>query len=66
MKLAFRSVHVLSMKRAAAKIVPKLLNANDDPDVHKKVITSDESFLIFPKLKTPMKGKGFATIEDIK
>ena len=69
MMLAFRSAHakqffpdVLGMKRAAAKIVPRLLNFdqkqrsmdiaqemltmfNNDPDLLKKVITGDESWV---------------------
>ena len=42
--------NVLGMKRAAAKIIPKLLNfepkqCRNDPDLLKKVITGDESWV---------------------
>ena len=44
-----------------------LTTFNDDLDLLKKVITDDTDFyFFFPKLKTPMKGKRFATIQEIK
>ena len=39
---------------------------NDNPDLHKRVITDDESFFLFLKLKTQTKGKHFAAIEEIE
>ena len=39
---------------------------NDDPDFLKKVITGPADFFLFPKMKTPMKLKRFARIEEIK
>ena len=42
-----------------------LTTFNDDPDLFEKVITGDESILVFPKL-TPLTGKRFATIDEIK
>ena len=54
MMLAYRSapfMAVLGIKRAAAKIVPKLQNFGhrsenvDDPDLLKKIITGNESWM---------------------
>ena len=77
MMLAYRSAHVAAMivpkllnfehKQRRMDIAQEMLTTfNDDPDLLKKVITGDESFFLFPKLKTLMKGKRFATKEEIK
>ena len=39
---------------------------NDDTNLLIKLVTDDANFFLFPKLKTPMKGKYFATIEWVK
>ena len=71
------------MKRAAAKIVSKLLNIeqkqrcmeiaqemltilNDYPDLLKKVITDDESWVYGYDIETKAQWKAFATIKKIK
>ena len=72
---------VLVMKRAAAKIVPKLLNfeqkqcrmdialemlttLNDDPDLLKKVITGDESWLYGHDIKTKAQSSQWKLAEE--
>ena len=48
-------------------IVQEMLTTfNGNSDFHKKVITDPRGLFPFPKLKTPMKGKLFAPIEEIK
>jgi len=67
------------MKRVAAKFVPKLLNFEQkqrDFLAKNKTVIMPQSpyspdlapcdFFLFPKLKIPMKGKRFATIDEIK
>ena len=39
---------------------------NDNPDLLKNVTTGDADFFHFTKLKAPIKGKRFTTIEEIK
>ncbi|KYQ55784.1 hypothetical protein ALC60_02906 [Trachymyrmex zeteki] len=57
----------LDQKQCRMNIAQDMLNdVNDDPDLLKRVITGDETFFLFPKLKRPMKGRRFATIEEIK
>ena len=69
----------LGMKRVAAKFVPKLLNFEQkqrDFLAKNKTVIMPQSpyspdlapcdFFLFPKLKKPMKGKRFATIDEIK
>ena len=62
------------MKRVAAKIVPKLFNIaqkilttfNDDPDLLKKVITSDESWVYGNDIEIEDQTSRFAPIEEIE
>ncbi|KAG5331324.1 SETMR methyltransferase, partial [Acromyrmex charruanus] len=70
----------LGMRRVAAKFVPKLLNF--DQKQHREFLAKNNTlmmpqppyspdlipcdFFLFPKLKRPMKGRRYATIEEIK
>ncbi|EGI59647.1 FLJ37770-like protein, partial [Acromyrmex echinatior] len=67
----------LGMRRVAAKFVPKLLNFDQKQhciNIAKELLDSPSyspdlapcDFFLFPKLKRPMKGRRYATIEEIK
>ncbi|KAG6465148.1 hypothetical protein O3G_MSEX014961 [Manduca sexta] len=72
-------INNLGMKRVAAKFVPKLLNFDNAP-AHTSLLVRDFlaknntlmipqppcDFFLFPKLKRPIKGRRYATIDEIK
>ncbi|XP_066600746.1 uncharacterized protein [Prorops nasuta] len=64
--------NVLGMKRVAAKFIPKLLNfdqKNNRMNIAQAPYSPDMApcdFYLFPKLKRPMKGRRFSSIEEIK
>ena len=54
-------------KQCRISIAQELLNdVNNDPGLLKRVIMAPCDFVVFPKLKKPMKGKRYATIDEIK
>jgi len=54
-------------KQRRMNIAQDMLNdVNDDPDLLKRVITGDETWVYGYDVERPMKGRRFATIEEIK
>ncbi|XP_076247372.1 protein GVQW3-like [Calliopsis andreniformis] len=65
-------INDLGMRRVAAKFVPKLLNCDQKQhrmNIAKPPYSPDLApcdFFLFPKLKRPMKGRRYATLDEIK
>ena len=72
-------LHVLCMKRVAAKFVPKLLNSEQKQrrmEVAQESLTMPQppyspdmapyDFFLFPKIKRTLKGRRFTAIDDIR